>query len=383
MRLRTIIILALGVLVVGFYGYRVYDFKQEMKERRAEHDDAFIAKLAYYEPPAADSWTHPSEAFKEKNFEKLESLAVEYTADQGNPDNGMPAITRYYLALELAADDEMQWEDVFQTTQAWRAKYPDSHVARIVHAKQFIHYAWDARGDGAARTVSRENYQLFYERLKQALAIIKEIPEEDLKQYPDAACCYLTCLNGLGLPRKDFTKLYFQLAETFPDYVNLHMTAAHFSTPSWGGAPGEWERNLRQAIKHLSAEKSAEVYADTIYRMVRRGHGYGQSFVDTMQAAKIDETKLKKGLISLSKKEGDGVYYHSALAHFALRHENDAKACRDWLEKTGWKIDSRIWQSEKTFDVVCRNWLTTWFYAYAANSDEYESKMSPLKIFGG
>ncbi len=180
----------------------------------------------------------------------------------------------------------------------------------------------------------------------------------------------IVCARGLGIPDAQFDQLYQEASKIAPTYVEIHLTAAHFTTRQWGGKPGEWEKNLRNAIKDLPKDERDMVYASTIYRMIRRGHEIGNAYREVFKPAHIDPNSVRHGLELLMKKSPEGIYFKSAMAHAAMSYENDPIACRDALKSTGWKIDLRIWQSKAAFDARCREWLERRFKAYNDDIDK-------------
>ena len=53
--------------------------------------------------------------------------------------------------------------------EKWRAQYPQSITVYTTLAATYVNYAWQARGNGYANTVTDEGWQLFRDRIHQAL----------------------------------------------------------------------------------------------------------------------------------------------------------------------------------------------------------------------
>ena len=64
---------------------------------------------------------------------------------------------------ETASDE--QWQAHFENLGRWKAAYPDSISVRVAAGQSWTTYAWQARGEGLAASVSEKNFRLFDERI--------------------------------------------------------------------------------------------------------------------------------------------------------------------------------------------------------------------------
>ena len=383
-KIRHIILAIVALGVFGVYAYKVYSFREEMTSRREEYSMDFLSKLSVYQNPRPASYHETLGAFDAKDFEKLESLAEKYCAERNDPKKDRDNIRQYFWVLGERGDVSKR-EQKIETVKTWRKMYPESVPARIAHVMLLIKSAWDARGSGYADSVSEEQFKIFHERLLQARDVLVTIPENQYQKYPEFYSCILTCARGLGVPRKQFNQIYLEGVKVAPKAVEIHYTAAHFSTVQWGAKLGEWEANLRGALKGLPKDDADEVYAATIYRMVNRGHWFSKAYNTVFKPVKIDPGRVINGLERIiaraPEKSPYSIYYRNALAHAVMEFTNDPMACRGALESAGWQIDTRVWRSEKNFDYYCREWLERRFKAYNDDLDEEEKQTSPLRFF--
>ena len=371
-------IVALGVF--GMYAYQIYDFRREMESRREEYSMDFLDKFEVFSSSDDGDNFLPVRAFLNKDFDGLERLAEEYITDDKDPYDGYCEIMRYFRNIGHSGGKKAR-KQCLENVELWLKTKPKSSVARIAKTEILINYAWDARGDGFANMVSKENFRLFFERLEKAMETLLEVPQPDRKKYPQWYTCALACARGLQVSDDQFDAIYAHAVKEAPHYVDFHFTAAHFTTPQWGGKPGEWEANLRKAISHLPERESSIVYACTIYRMIGRGHENGRAYHTTMKPAKIDVGRLIRGLNYILEKKPDSVYYNSALAHAEMEYENNPIRCRNAFEAAGWKIHLGIWQKKQMFDDRCGEWLERRYKVYNADIDEEEKETSPLRWF--
>lgn len=358
MKIRLILLLITAFSLAGFAYWKNSQESLPLYVLNPLANTKFLEKLHLYEAPT-DFEDKIKAAVKSKDFAKLDQLGETYAKKRYQAGVDQDEVRKFFDTLAKKGTAASRPTEI-KFAEEWRAARPESAVARITHAKLLLEYAWDARGDGYSNTVSKAGYQLFYARLREARQIIVSIPDDERVRYSESLGCLMTCARGLDMPHAQFVDLYLTLAEMAPRCSELHYKAAHFSTKQWGGKPGEWEQNLKKAIKDLPQEEADQVYAATFYRMVNRGHWFG-AFDNVFKPAKVDVASLLRGLELLVKNTPEEtsahVYYLNALAHAIGHYKNDPIAGKKALKKADWQIHLDVWYSEKNFNYFYREWL--------------------------
>lgn len=121
-----------------------------------------------------------------------------------------PKDTDYFYILGVTAKalpDKTLVEKMFDE---WRKAEP-TYGGSLTRGDLLVDWAWDARGGGWARDVTREGWKDFGARLEVALAEYNEALRINPKGW-EAHAALLTIGKALGLPRDDFMKKHFQAA---------------------------------------------------------------------------------------------------------------------------------------------------------------------------
>lgn len=97
-------------------------------------------------------------ALFEKRFDDLEKAAREARTGKARLRAGVWKLYKFYDAVETPYKrhnaTEAEWSAYFATFKDWISAYPESPTPRIALAEGYVSYAWAARGNGYADTVS-------------------------------------------------------------------------------------------------------------------------------------------------------------------------------------------------------------------------------------
>jgi hypothetical protein len=118
-----------------------------------------------------------------------------------------------------------------------RAGAPES-FRLLARGEFYIHYAWDARGNGLAATVTREGWRLFGERLREAEAALTRSWELD-RSDPLAASRMITVAMGLGHERADMEVWFRRAMAADPDCREACTAKFTYLEPKWHGSQEE------------------------------------------------------------------------------------------------------------------------------------------------
>lgn len=107
-------------------------------------------------------------ASKQGDWRTIRDLLI----DVEHPDDHM-----FYVDAAAYVKGVERWIDEWVTAE------PRAALPLLVKGAHAIHWAWEARGNGRASTVSREAFKIFFKRLKLAEDCLDEVTERD----PDSA----------------------------------------------------------------------------------------------------------------------------------------------------------------------------------------------------
>jgi hypothetical protein len=129
-------------------------------------------------------------------------------------------------------------------------------------AGAYIHYAWEARGNGVAATVSDDGAHLFIQRLQDAQALLDsalKLGVEDSRAYH----LLLILARAKGASREQTQEWYEAGMKLQPD-PNLHVQMAEYLRPEWHGAPGDLEAFANQLPTAIPGDEGLAAFGHVI-----------------------------------------------------------------------------------------------------------------------
>ena len=240
---------------------------------------------------------HPGNRTQEENVKLLKCMALGLQTLQGIIKDQDPYAQANALDLcyELIAMYKMMSgsrEYMYRETMNILEKDPGcKKMALLLKGHFLIDYAWDARGNGPASTVTEQGWKDMQDRLKDAAAALEEawkLPPNG--QNPlDARIAVKRMAVELGKGKsREFMELWFQRAmQADSDNLSACLTKMNYLEPKWHGSPDEmiafgracfktdnWEGRLPlmrvnahlRLAKDLDAEKKKQYYQNPAVR---------------------------------------------------------------------------------------------------------------------
>jgi len=101
---------------------------------------------------------HIKSILAQEDFASLETEVRDARLRQTRAQGGAWKLYLFYEAVASPLSDKQStdpdWQSQFAVLKKWIAARPDSAAAHIALAEAYVNYAWRARGDGYANTVS-------------------------------------------------------------------------------------------------------------------------------------------------------------------------------------------------------------------------------------
>jgi hypothetical protein len=166
---------------------------------------------------------------------------------------------------------EAQWKIHLDRLELWSRSQPFSMTAPVVHAGAWAKYAWKARGNGYANTVTQRGFNLFEERLAKARLILNEAIQGGRPRCPSWYARMQTVALGQGWDRAEYDHLFDAAVAQEPLYRAFYTSKAYFLMPKWHGEEGDWEAFAKEACDKLGAEDGDEMY---YYITYQQGESY-------------------------------------------------------------------------------------------------------------
>jgi hypothetical protein len=191
----------------------------------------------------------------------LALLPVSLKEDEPTPyleDHWREAAWDVIYGLSGATGDS---QAAFERTDAALAKTPEVRALRLqIRGEYFIGFAWRARGDGYADSVTEEGGRKFEERLAEARRALEE--SWNLQPHPKTARMMLAVETGSGGQRDQMEKWFTRAMQVGGDFRKVCEAKLNWLDPKWHGSEEEMmrfgracraSRNWRDGITLIAA----------------------------------------------------------------------------------------------------------------------------------
>ena len=284
--------------------------------------------------------------FRNRDYDQLETLAARYRSTEEQYANGAWKLHSVYGGLEsgITNDSAAGWEERNQQLRSWVAARPASVTARVALGNFLISYAWKARGSDWADKVKDTDWQVFFDRLQQADAVL-----QSAETLPDKCpCCLgfrLRAAMGLQTERPAYDLLFLHAIRSAPAYEPYYSSRAIFLLPRWYGTEGEWVKDLTASANRAGGEPGDMLYAQAVWGV----HDYGSSENIFDENPALSWERLDRGFGVILKYFPNSLAAISERAHLAALAGDKEKA-RACLAQTQGQVDLTIWGSQDDFD---------------------------------
>ena len=281
---------------------------------------------------------------KEEQFDVLECIANAARKDETRFSGGEWKIHKFYVGLgepspDMHATDD-DWKQHLAIAQKWVEAKPNSVTARIALARSYTGYAWFARGEGMADSVSDSGWKQFESRLAEAQKILKEASSLTEKD-PEWYVVMQQVAMGQGW-QPERAKALFEKAVAFePGYYYYHRMLANFLLPKWYGQEGDTSNFL-----NASADKYPGAEGDAMYFLIA---SEVVCTCDEPEFNKLLWPRLQKGFQVTEKEYGPSMRNLNYYALMAARF-SDVEAAHQAFHRIGNNWDYDTWHSERYFE---------------------------------
>ena len=281
------------------------------------------------------------------SFDVLESRANELITKKTRFLDGLYQLNTFELGITSPAqNDEAGWQDLFKKLQAWRTAKPNSIVAASTEASAWTNYAWFARGDGYADTVTPESWKLFKDRLQKARQILEEsYASHDKKDIPPIwYSALLTVALGQGWSHQDYDKWFEEAVASDPEYYDFYFDKAVYLLPRWCGADGESEK---------FAEVCGQKYGPEMYARICWSLSGYYYYNDFFAETHTQWPLMKAGFAAMEQRWPASLWNLNNFCHFACLAGDKATA-QGLFQRIGMQNYALVWGRLKTFKAYQR-----------------------------
>lgn len=285
---------------------------------------------------------HVRSSFTGWDFAALDKEAAEDRTKKLRLLGGSWKLYRLYDAVSNppGGTTEADWANQLEALKQWEAKEPNSVTPRIAMAETYINYAWYARGNGYAKTVTRQEWQSYYHRIDLAASSLM-----DAAKLEEKCPVWFSVMQTIALAQgwdKEESRELFELAASFePEYLTPYIKYAYYLEPKWYGQAGETEAFADEAAMRLGGERGEIAYFHIASQMICTCDSEKPPF-----PAKLSWPKAQRGFEAMIRLYGgskqdfnDYALMAYAAGDKAAADEAFAKIGEEWSERTWWKQD--------------------------------------------
>jgi tetratricopeptide (TPR) repeat protein len=197
--------------------------------------------------------------FDKESFSELEPLVKPYRA-KDECWVGCSALDTFYKVLQKPRkDDNASWEKHLARLDRWKKAMPESPTPWIALGDSYVHYAWVARGNGYANTITPEGGKSMTERMAAARACF----EQAMKLNPPDAEAYRGMMEVLlleGDSLDDLLKYFDAGRKIAPRYFPFYAALANYLLPKWHGEAGDVAKHAARLRREVGGDLGDEIY---------------------------------------------------------------------------------------------------------------------------
>jgi len=289
---------------------------------------------------------------KSERFQELDCTADSLRSSKARFAGGAWKLHTFYTGLEdplVGHATEEDWQGHISRLQRWIAEKPLSITARVALAKSYGGYAWAARGEGMADTVSQSGWKLFGQRLEQARATLEGAAGLNAK-CPEWYVAMEMVGTGQGWGVSEANQLMDKAIAFEPSYYATYRMHAGFLLPKWHGEDGDTAKFAQEVSDRLGGPDGDVLYFEI-------ATGVACRCGDDHEASRMSWSRIQKGASEVEKQYGVSLLNLNQLAYMALKF-HDPILAEDTFKRLGDNWDKDTWGTESYYKRV-QKWATT------------------------
>jgi len=284
-----------------------------------------------------------------EDFAELDKMADAARWSKARFPGGGWRLSRFYELVSNGNahgyETDADWQSHLALLRRWASARPQSITPRVALADAYLRYAWVARGNGYANTVTEQGWELFRERTMQAETLLGE-----------AAVFTLKCPHWYELTQEvalasgadnSQQKAIFEKAIAFePLYFAYYQRYAATLLPKWGGEPGDAGAFAEESYRRIGGKEGAHIYFEIASNLCGRCGDFSPNGFSWQ--------KLQEGFSALEELYGLTPLKVNRFAFLASTYGDKAVAAKAFL-RIGPNWDPTVWGTRARFESQ-RNW---------------------------
>ena len=283
-----------------------------------------------------------AQLLKQEKFAELDCLADAARASKARFPGGAWKLRNIYIGLDSPQPGhptQDDWQRHMELVQTWGQRNPNSVTAIIALAESYASYAWDARGDGFANSVSESGWKLFGERMEKAKAILDKNSALAAK-CPDWYIAMQKIAQGQSWELPQTTALFEQAAKFEPEYSYYYRIYASNLLPKWSGQDGDAAR-FAEGVANRVGGAAGDILYFQIAEVIACG-------CQEPEFNHFSWPRIQRGFTALEKKYGVSMFLVNSFALMAVNSQ-DWVAADAAFKRIGDNWSEEKWTTEAWF----------------------------------
>ena len=286
----------------------------------------------------------------QEKFDEIDRLADQYRRSKERWPGGNWKLHTLYEALDAPHQTEKDTVEHLEHLRKWMTTRPESITARIALATSLHRWAWVARGNGLANTVTIEGWQLFNQRINEAQVVLEG--SRDMKvMCPQWYTEEMTVGLAKGWTSGQMEDLFNRAVQFEPDWQFYYKARANYLLPKWYGKPGDATNFATQAADRLRGDFGDMIYFEMATVIIKQGNGNLEPLLKGM-----DWQRIQRGYQQLTTQFGPDHTQKNRLAFMAYKF-NDPDFARQQFASIGNDWSESVWRDRNFFEKA-RDWST-------------------------
>ena len=281
-----------------------------------------------------------------EKFDDLDRMAEDYRRSEARLPGGAWRLRLFYEALDAPQQTDKDTADHLEHLHHWMTARPESITARVALATSLTRWAWVARGNGVAKTVTPEGWQLFNQRIGEAKTVLEG--SRDMRHMcPQWYSEMMTVGLAQGWTERQVQENFNRGVQFAPDYYYLYRQYANYLLPKWYGKQADASNFARSSADRLGGDRGDMLYFQISTVLVKRGNG-------NFSVEGIDWPRIQRGYQLVTSQYGPSRRNTNDLAFMAYKF-NDSTVARQQFAVIGDDWAQGVWRDRQFFDRI-RDW---------------------------
>lgn len=299
------------------------------------------------EPAEQPGWSNNIRAMLNAGqFDALDRMADKFRRERTRMPGGGWRLHHFYAALDIPFRSDADSAQHIAQLRKWMAERPESMTAPIALATSLHRWAWVARGNGMANTVTPDRWKLFEDRHAQALEVL-EAARRRSAQDPQFWAEKMNVDLSQNASNEQMREDMERGLQVEPEFYYLQLKYANYLLPKWNGQPGDSSRFVKEQADKLGGDRGDALYFQLATVLIKRGDA-------GFPVQELDWQRIQSGFRAISLQFGVTNEMQNQLAFMAYKYR-DADVARAQFTVIGNDWARGVWRDRAFFDRI-RDW---------------------------